>query len=75
MRVVLVLGLLVLVGLAQAGMSPENREQVIRFPTALSEHPGALNIGIEDVGHHALLLSERVYRLAKENLDVDPKQC
>jgi len=47
----------------------------IVFPTALSEHPGALNIGIEDVGHHALLLSERVYRLAKENLDVDPKQC
>ena len=46
----------------------------IVFPTALSEHPGALNIRIDDVGHHGLLLSERVYRLAKENLDVDPKQ-
>ena len=46
----------------------------IVFPTVLSEHPGALNIRIDDVGHHGLLLSERVYRLAKENLDVDPRQ-
>ena len=45
----------------------------IVFPTVLSEHPGALNVAIDDVGHHGLLLSERVYRLAKENLDVDPK--
>ena len=45
----------------------------IVFPTALCEHAGALNIGIDGVGHHALLLSERVYVLAKENLDVEPR--
>ena len=37
MRVVLLLGLLALVGLAQAGMSPQNRKPAIQFPTALSE--------------------------------------
>jgi len=42
------------------------------FPTELALHPGALNIGIDLVGHHALLVSERVYRLVKENLDAHP---
>lgn len=41
------------------------------FPTELTYQARALNIAIDWVGHHALLLSERAYRLAKENLDVD----
>ena len=42
------------------------------FPTELAYHPGALNIGIDWIGHHALLVSGRVYALAKENLDAHP---
>jgi triacylglycerol esterase/lipase EstA (alpha/beta hydrolase family) len=45
----------------------------IVFPTALSEHPRAMNIAIDDVGHHGLLYSDRVYGLVKENLDVEPR--
>jgi triacylglycerol esterase/lipase EstA (alpha/beta hydrolase family) len=45
----------------------------IVFPCELSYYAGALNVRIDWVGHHSLLVSDRVYRLAKENLDVEPK--
>jgi pimeloyl-ACP methyl ester carboxylesterase len=41
------------------------------FPSELSYYAGAFNVAIDYVGHHSLLVSERVYQLAKENLDVD----
>lgn len=45
------------------------------FPTELAYQPRALNIAIDWVGHHALILSERVYRLAKENLDLESHEA
>jgi triacylglycerol esterase/lipase EstA (alpha/beta hydrolase family) len=35
--------------------------------------PSALNVTIESIGHHAMLFSERVYGLIKENLDTPLK--
>jgi hypothetical protein len=43
------------------------------FPHELAAHAGAFNISVEWIGHYAMLVSERAYRLAKENLDVAPK--
>jgi triacylglycerol esterase/lipase EstA (alpha/beta hydrolase family) len=43
----------------------------IVFPAECAYYPGVMNITIDGLGHHALLFSERVYRLAKENLDVE----
>jgi hypothetical protein len=43
------------------------------FPPDLAHYPGALNVKLDWVGHYSLLTAERVYRLAKENIDVEPK--
>jgi hypothetical protein len=43
------------------------------FPPELAYYTGAMNISLDWVGHHALLTSERIYRLAKENIDIEPK--
>lgn len=43
------------------------------FPPELAYYAGAMNITLDWVGHHAMLTSERIYRLAKENIDVEPK--
>lgn len=37
-------------------------------PPGNAEYPGAFNIQLNDVGHHALLFSRRVYELIAENL-------
>lgn len=42
----------------------------VAFPIDCCEYRGALNISIDSIGHHGLLMSEQVYTLAKENLDV-----
>jgi hypothetical protein len=43
------------------------------FPCELSYYEGAMNVRVDWAGHHSLLVSERIYRLVKENLDVEPK--
>jgi len=43
------------------------------FPPELAYYAGAMNVTLDWVGHHALLTSERIYRLAKENIDIEPK--
>jgi len=42
------------------------------FPAELGYYPGAFNVILDDVGHEGMLLSERVYKLAAENLAVEP---
>ena len=39
------------------------------LPASSSHYPLAFNIQVNDVGHYALLLSRRVYRLLAENLE------
>ncbi|TFH26013.1 MAG: alpha/beta fold hydrolase [Myxococcales bacterium] len=51
-----------------------SRFDFIVFPLDLAYYAGALNVTIEDVGHHSLLFSQRVYGLVKENLDVAPRE-
>jgi hypothetical protein len=41
----------------------------IVFPPELAQLPGVLNISVEDVGHMGMLLSEKIYRLVRENLE------
>jgi triacylglycerol lipase len=38
------------------------------LPPGNAEYPGAFNVQVNDVGHNALLLSGKVYRLLAENL-------
>jgi hypothetical protein len=45
----------------------------IVFPPELARCPGAMNVTLDWVGHYAMLTSERIYRLAKENIDVEPR--
>jgi len=45
----------------------------IVFPADAAYYPGVMNVTIDGVGHMGLLLSERVYALAKENIDVEPR--
>lgn len=40
------------------------------LPPQNAQYPGAFNIQVSDVGHHALLFSSKVYRLLAENLAV-----
>jgi pimeloyl-ACP methyl ester carboxylesterase len=47
----------------------------IVFPPEAAYYPGAMNVTIDAVGHMGLLLSERVYVLAKENIDVEPRSA
>jgi len=42
----------------------------IAFPLECCEYRQAPNVNIEGVGHHGLLLSEQVYTIVKENLDI-----
>lgn len=44
----------------------------IVFPHELAHLPGVLNISVEDVGHMGMLLSEKIYRLVRENLEAVP---
>lgn len=45
-----------------------NFDQIV-FPADASFLPSAFNVEVDGVGHMGMLLSERVYRLVKENLD------
>jgi pimeloyl-ACP methyl ester carboxylesterase len=44
----------------------------IVFPHELAQLPGALNVSVENVGHMGMLLSEKIYRLVRENLEAMP---
>jgi triacylglycerol lipase len=45
----------------------------IVFPVDLAEYRGALNVTVENVGHHMMLYSGRVYALLKESIDLPPR--
>jgi triacylglycerol esterase/lipase EstA (alpha/beta hydrolase family) len=49
-------------------------DDAIVFPIDLAYYAGALNVTIENVGHHGLLFSQRVYDLVRENLDAPPRE-
>lgn len=46
----------------------------IVFPAELAYYPGALNVTVENIGHHRLLHSARVYELVRENLDAPRRE-
>ncbi len=42
----------------------------IVFPTDTAHLSGALNVTVDSIGHHALLYSERIYTLLRENIEL-----